>query len=438
MKNHLQKIKQKGKSGLKTIFRSLKYKNFRLFFAGQSLSLIGTWIQRIAMPWLVYSLTDSVFLLGIVGFVTQIPTFILGPFAGVLVDRHNKYRILVLTQVLSMLQALILAVLYFTHSIQIWHVIVLGIFLGIINAFDTPARQSFFVDMIDKKEDLSNAIALNSAMVNGARLVGPTIAGILISLTNEGICFLLNGLSYVFVIASLLFMVIRPSENKKKNKKIGHEIAEGFKYSFGFAPIRDIIILLALMSLVGMPYTVLLPVFATKILHGGPHTFGFLMAGAGAGALAGALYMASRKKVNGLEKLMPVFSAIFGIGLVAFSFSTSFLLSLLIVIFIGIGMMIQMSTGNIILQTIVDDDKRGRVMSFYSMAFMGIAPFGSLLAGSLAKSIGPQRTLLYGGVLCVIGAIWFASNLPNLQKLMNPIYLKLGLIKNEMPQNLQP
>jgi MFS family permease len=419
-------------SGFKEIFRSLQYRNYRLFFSGQSISLVGTWVQRIATPWLVYHLTDSVFLLGVVGFAGQIPTFLLAPFAGVYTDRWNKYYILIGTQIAAMIQALILALLYFTAVIEVWHLIVLSMILGIINAFDVPARQSLIVNMVDKKEDLGNAIALNSSMVNGARLVGPSIAGLLIAIAGEGVCFLINGISYIFVIAFLLMMKVNLSNEKKINNPLIKELKEGFKYTFGFAPIKYIILLLAIVSLMGMSYTVLMPVFAKEILHGGSHTFGFLMGASGLGALIGALYMASRKNVVGLDKIIPYASIIFGLGLIVFSFSRFFWLSFLMLIISGFGMMLQMASSNTILQTIVDDDKRGRVMSFYTMAFMGTAPFGSFLAGSLAKTFGAPITILIGGISCILGAFLFTKKLPEIKNAILPIYTKLGFIPAEI------
>lgn len=415
--------------GFRNIYRSLKYRNYRLFFSGQSISLIGTWMQRIAMPWLVYSLTDSVFLLGLVSFAGQIPTFLLSPFAGVFVDRWNRYYILIITQILAMLQAFALTFLFFNKTIEVWHIVVLSIFLGIVNSFDTPARQSLVVDMIEKKEDLGNAIALNSSMVNGARLFGPAIAGILISFTGEGMCFLVNGVSYIFVIIFLLMMKISPRMVKIQSTHVMHQLKEGFRYTFGFAPIRSIILLLALVSLMGMPYTVLMPYFAKSVLHGGPHTFGFLMGSSGVGALAGAIYMASRKSVLGLGKFIPVFSALFGLSLISFALSHYFLLSMALLLVTGLGMIMQMTASNTIIQTIVEDDKRGRVMSFYAMAFIGTAPFGSLLAGALASIIGAPSTLVIGGIICILGAVIFARKLPELRRLVHPIYSKMGIIQ---------
>lgn len=422
---------QKSVTRLKSTFRSLQYRNYRLFFGGQSISLIGTWIQRLATPWLVYHLTGSAFLLGLVGFAGQIPTFLLAPFTGVLTDRWNRYRILMGTQIAAMIQAFLLAGLYITGNIQVWQIIVLSIFLGCVNAFDIPARQSFVVEMIERREDLSNAIALNSSMVNGARLLGPSIAGLLIVFAGEGICFLLNGVSYLFVIASLLFMKVTPRIIAKKNTAVLKEMKEGFSYAFGFAPIKYILLLLTLVSLMGMPYTVLMPVFAKEILHGDSHTFGFLMGATGLGALTGALYLASKKSILGLGKLIPIASAVFGSGLITFSVSRYLLLSVVLLVVTGFGMMLQMAASNTILQTIVDDDKRGRVMSLYTMAFMGTAPFGSLLAGALADLIGSPNTILAGGIACVLGAIIFARKLPELRKMIRPIYIKMGVIAPE-------
>ena len=419
----------KSLSGIKTIFRSLRYRNYRLFFGGQSISLIGTWIQRIAAPWLVYHLTDSAFLLGLVGFASQIPTFLLSPLAGVLTDRWNRYHILIVTQIASMLQALILALLFFTGVIEVWHILLLSVILGCINAIDIPARQSFVIEMVEKKQDLGNAIALNSSMVNGARLLGPSIAGILIAVSGEGICFLLNGLSYLVVIASLLFMKIKKTKKKKTDTNIIKGLKEGFSYTFGFTPIKYIIFLLALISLMGMPYVILMPVFAKEILHGDSHTFGFLMGASGFGALTGAIYLASRKSVIGLGRIIPLSASIFGIGLITFSLSRNFWLSAMLMVVIGVGSMLQMASSNTILQTIVDDDKRGRVMSFYAMSFMGTAPFGSLLAGEMANILGAPVFLTIGGSICIVGAVLFAVKLPELRKIARPIYVKMGIIK---------
>lgn len=412
----------------KIVFRSLQYRNYRLFFSGQSISLIGTWMQRIAMPWLVYHMTGSALLLGVVGFAGQIPTFLLSPVAGVLTDRWNRYRVLLVTQIISMIQAIILTWLCLSGAIQIWHIVVLSIALGCINAFDIPSRHSFVVDMIEKKEDLGNAIALNSLMFNGARLIGPSIAGVMLATTGEGACFLLNAVSYVFVIISLLMMNINKIKAVTKKSLILKELKEGLDYTFGFPPIRHLILLLGLVSLMGMSYSVLMPVFAKEILHGGSNTFGFLMGAAGFGALLGALFLASRQSVLKLGRIVPAAAILFGTGLIVLSFTRIFPLSLFLMVFIGLGMMLQAASTNTILQTITDDDKRGRVMSFYTMAIMGTAPFGSLMAGALAKIIGTPNTILSGGIVCIIGALVFLRKLPDLKILVRPIYVKMGII----------
>lgn len=391
----------------KIIFRSLQYRNYRLFFSGQGISLIGTWMQRIAMPWLVYHMTGSALLLGVVGFAGQIPTFLFSPVAGVLTDRWSRYRVLLITQIISMIQAFVLAWLCLAGVVQIWHIIVLSIALGCVNAFDVPSRQSFVIDMVEKKEDLGNAIALNSLMFNGARLIGPSIAGIMLVSTGEGICFLLNAISYVFVIISLLMMNIKNKEIRKKESEIFKELKDGLNYTFGFPPIKHLIFLLGIVGLMGMSYSVLMPVFAKEILHGGSHTYGFLMGSAGFGALLGALFLASRESVLKLGRIVPAAAILFGTGLIILSFSRSFPLSLVLMVFIGLGMMIQTAASNTILQTITDDDKRGRVMGFYTMAIMGTAPFGSLIGGGLAKVIGTPSTILAGGIVCIIGALFF-------------------------------
>lgn len=412
----------------KIVFRSLQYRNYRLFFSGQSISLIGTWMQRIALPWLVYNITGSAFLLGLVGFAGQIPTFLLSPFAGVLTDRFSKYRVLLITQIISLLQALVLAILALSGHIMIWHIVILSIIMGCINAFDVPSRHSFVIEMVEKKEDLGNAIALNSLMFNGARIIGPSIAGLLLTTVGEGVCFLINAISYVFVIASLLMMTVSKKVIRKKETHMLKDLKEGLNYTFGYAPIKYIILLLTIVSLMGASYQVLMPVFAKEVLHGGSHTFGFLMGAAGIGALAGAFYLASRETVLKLDRLIPIATAFFGTGLIILAFSKLFAFSMVLLIIIGLGIMLHTAASNTILQTITDDDKRGRVMSFYTMAIMGTAPFGSLLAGYLAKVIGTPATIFSGGVICLIGAGLFLKKLPELKKIVRPVYVKMGVI----------
>lgn len=393
------------------MLRSFRYRNYRLFFTGQGISLVGTWIQNIAMSWLVYKMTNSAFLLGIVGFAGQVPTFLLTPFAGVMADRWNRHRMLVTTQMLAMVQALILALLVLTDNITVGYIIGLNVLLGLVYSFDIPVRQSFVVDIIENREDLGNAIALNSSMFNGARLLGPSVAGILISTVGEGVCFLLNGISYLAVIAALLAMNVSPGKTSRRNGKVLLELKEGLVYAYGSPPILYVILFVALISLTAVPYTVLMPVFAREILHGGAHTLGFLMGFAGAGALSGAVFLASRKNAGGLVRVIPLAGAVFGFGLIAFSFSRLMWLSLLLMTITGFGMMVHLASSNTVLQTLVEDDKRGRIMSFYTMAFMGMAPLGSLLAGTLASRIGAPKTLIIGGMCSIIGSLLFAGRI---------------------------
>ncbi len=408
--------------------RALRHRNYRLFFSGQGISLVGTWITRVATSWLVYRLTGSAAVLGIVGFAGQIPTFLLAPFAGVWVDRGDRYRVLVVTQVLSMLQSFALAWLALAGTITVRQIIALGAFQGLVNAFDTPARQAFVVDMVEEPADLANAIALSSSMVNGARLIGPSVAGVLIAIAGEGWCFFVDGVSYLAVIGSLLLMRIRPRARRIPDKHVLADLREGFGYAFGFMPIRAVLLLLALVSLMGVPYTVLMPVIAVDVLHGGPHTLGFLMGATGVGALGGAVYLASRRSVLGLGRVIPIAAGVFGAGLVAFSASRNVVLSLVLMLVTGAGMMTQMASSNTIIQTIVREEMRGRVMAFYTMAFMGTAPFGSLLAGALAARIGAPRTIAAGGVACIAGGLVFARALPRLRQLVAPIYVERGIM----------
>ena len=417
-----------GKNNFKQIVRSLHHRNYRLFFGGQGISLIGTWMQQIALGWLVYRLTDSAFLLGLVGFASQIPTFILASFAGVFADRFNKHKIIIITQTLSMIQAAILAVLTLTNTIQIWHVISLSVFTGIVNAFDMPTRQSFVFDLVDDKSDLPNAIALNSSMFNTARLVGPTIAGILISTLGEGLCFLLNSISYIAVIIALLMMHLPKYVKAKKNEEVLKGIKEGIKYAYTFKPIRILLIFLALISLTGGPYTVLMPIFARDILKGNANTLGFLFGAVGIGALIGAIYLAYRKSILGLGRWISIASSIFAIGLILFSFSKILSISLILMLLTGFGLMVHMASTNTLLQTLVDNDKRGRVMSLYVMAFMGTAPIGSIIAGTLASKFGASLTVFSGGIICLIGSIIFTYYLPTLRKYIRPHYVKLGIL----------
>ncbi len=410
------------------MFRALKHRNYRLFFYGQSISLVGTWMQQIALSWLVYRMTSSVFLLGVVGFSSQIATFILAPFAGVIADRHHRHRLLLITQIAAMVQASILTVLVFAHVIAVWHIIALSLLIGFINAFDLPVRQAFTVDMINEREDLGNAIALNSTMVNMARLIGPSIGGILIAIAGEGACFLLNALSYVAVIISLVMMNIPERPSRGKGKPIWKELKEGFHYTVDFIPIRSILILLSIASLVSGGAQVLMPVFAKDIFHGGAQTLGFLMASSGSGALMGAVYLAGRKNVLGLGKVIAAASVLFGVGIFGFAAAPLMGLSMVLLLISGFGLMVQMAACNTVLQTIVDEDKRGRVMSLYTMSFMGTMPFGSLLAGVLAHQWGAPRVLLAGGLWAIAGALLFASQLPRIRELARPVLIQKGIL----------
>jgi MFS family permease len=408
--------------------RALRHRNYRLFFSGQTVSLVGTWITRIATSWLVYRLTHSVFLLGVVGFFGQIPTLLLAPFTGVLIDRWNRHRILVVTQVLAMLQSVALAVLTLAGIITVTEILALQVVQGIINAFDTPARQTFVVEMVTDRADLPNAIALNSSMVNASRIIGPSVGGIMIAAVGEGWCFAFDAVSYLAVIASLLAMRLEKFSPPAANTRMLDELRTGFRYVTRFPPVRDSLLLLALVATMGMPYNVLMPAIAASVLHGGPHTLGYLMTAVGVGALGGAFYLASRRSVLGLGRVMVTATATFGVGLIAFSFSRVLWLSLLLLPFVGAGMMVVMASTNTILQTIVEDDMRGRVMSFYTMAFLGTAPLGSLLAGFAADHIGPTKTVTLGGVACALAAVVFAARLPRLRVHVRPIYIERGIL----------
>lgn len=424
----LTKFSAKDFKKITGIFSSLHSRNYRLYFTGQGISLIGTWMQNIALSWLVYRLTGSVFLLGLVGFTSQIPTFVLAPFTGVLTDRFNRLKIMTLTQVFFMLQALIMTLLVFLNLIQVWHIIALSLFSGIIMAFDAPARQSLVIDLIDNPDDLSNAIALNSAIFNGARLIGPAIAGIAIAVVGEGICFLLNTLSFVAVIAALLRIKIPVKQAIIHSANFKKSFTEGLHYTFQSYPIRTMIILLAILSLAGLPFIVLLPAYAKEILHGGSDTLGYLMSSLGAGALIAAIYMASRKTVLGLGKIISMSIGLLGLAIVMASFSQKQHFSFIICFFGGLSMILLLSSINTLLQTITDEDKRGRVMSFYAMALMGTAPIGNLVTGSIASGIGIPHTLLICGIVTLGSGIWFGLSLRSFRKFVRPIYVNKGIL----------
>lgn len=411
-----------GLNVFRQLFRAFRYRNYRLFYFGQGISLIGTWTQQVAISWLVYRLTGSTVLLGVVAFSNQIPSLFFGPFAGVIADRWDRKRLLLWTQALSMLQALTLAALVLSGIVQSWHIVALSLFIGTVNAFDIPIRQSFVVEMVEGKEDLGNAIALNSAMFNGARLIGPSVAGVLILGVGEGVCFLLNGISYLAVLAALNAIRVSPRELPVKREPAWREFCEGVRYVYNFKPIMAILSLLSLFSLAGTPFFVLMPAYAKDILLGDAQTFGFLMSASGFGAVAATIYLASRKSVHGLVKLIPGAMGAFGAGVAAFALSRNLTFSLLCVFLAGFGMLTQIASSNTIIQTVVDEDKRGRTMGLFAMSFMGVMPFGSLLAGSAAASIGVRNTLLLGAAFCIAGALLFAARLPLLTRLLCPIY----------------
>jgi MFS family permease len=421
----------RASSGASHAWRALRHRNFRLFFGGQSISLIGTWMTRVATGWLVYRLTGSALLLGTISFAGQIPTFLLAPFAGVWVDRLDRRQVLVWTQALSMVQSLALAAMTLSGRITIPWLLALSAMQGVINAFDMPGRQSFMVKMVEDRRDLGNAIAINSSMVNMARLVGPSLAGMLIAVSSEGWCFLIDGISYIAVIASLLMMRLHGPVVKRLATSTLHELKEGWTYVSGFLPIRTILLLFAAVSLMGMPFVVLMPIFAARVLHGGPHTLGFLMGSMGLGALISALSLAARKSVVGLVRIIPIAAALFGVGLIGFGLSRVFWLSMLMVMIAGMGMMQGMAASNTVIQTIVSEDKRGRVMSYYTMAFVGMSPFGSLLAGSMAHAMGAPRTVMISGAVVLMGALWFATRLPALRRTIRPIYQEMGILPAE-------
>ena len=393
--------------------RALRHRNFQLFFSGQLISLIGTWMQSVAQSWLVYRLTGSALLLGSVGFASQIPVFMFAPVGGIAADRFNRRHIVIATQVSAMVLAFILAALTLSHRVQVWHVFVLASLLGIVNAFDIPGRQSFLVDMVGK-EDLMNAIALNSSMFNGARVIGPAIAGILVAKIGEGWCFFANAVSYIAVIIGLLLMKVN-SPARASNASPFEHMMEGFRFVNETAPIRALLLLLGIVSLVGMPYVVLMPIFADQILHGGARGLGVLMGATGVGALLGALTLAFREGVKGLGRLVARCCAGFGASLSIFALSHSFWLSVILLLPVGYAMMLQMACSNTLIQVMVPDALRGRVMAVYSMMFMGMAPIGALLGGALADRLGASTTVAIGGLASIAGACWFGFQLPKIR-----------------------
>jgi len=405
---------ERARSKLPHVVRALRHRNYRLFFGGQLISLVGTWMQSVAQSWLVYRLTGSAVLLGFVGFAGQIPVFLLAPLGGSVADRHSRRHVLIATQTAAMLVAFVLAGLTLTGRVQVWHILVLATFLGVINAVDIPTRQAFAVDIVGR-DDLINAIALNSSMVNGARIVGPAVAGVLVASVGEGWCFLVNAVSFLAVIAGLLMMNMTARTSVPLPGSALASILEGFRYVRRTGPVRALLLLLGLVSLMGMPYAVLMPVFADQILHGGPRGLGLLMGASGTGALIGALVLAARKGIRGLSHWIALAAAGFGMSLILFSLSRAFWLSAALLVPAGFSMMIEMAASNTMIQSLIPDALRGRVMAVYSMMFMGMAPFGALLAGAIAHRIGAPATVMVGGSACIAGAALFRWHLPALK-----------------------
>jgi MFS family permease len=415
-------------------FRAFRHRNYQLYFTGQLISFSGTWMQSVAESWLVYRLTGSAALLGVTAFCSQIPVFILAPIGGTVADRGNRHRIMVVTQSVSMALPLILSVLTFTGRVQVWHVFVLATCLGVVNAFDIPARQSFVVEMVGR-EDLLNAIALNSSMFNGARVVGPAVAGLLVAAVGEAWCFLLNGISYVAVIGGLLMMRVATTRRARPHSPF-RDTLEGFRFVLRTAPVRALLLLLGVVSLAGMPYAVLMPVFAEEILRGGARGLGFLMAASGLGALGGALSLAGRRDVRGLGAWVGWAAGAFGVSLALFSLSRSFWLSVALLVPVGFSLMVQMASSNTLIQAMVPDRLRGRVMSVYSMMFLGMAPFGGLSAGYAAERIGAPATVAVGGAICVIAAAVFRMRLPKLRGEARELIVAQGLAAGDPPQEI--
>ena len=423
-----------GSSGVPIALRALRHRNFQLFFSGQLISLTGTWMQNIAQAWLVYRITGSSLKLGSVSFVSQIPVFLIAPLGGIVADRNNRQRVVIATQTASMLLAFIFSFLTLANAIHVWHIFVLAALLGVVNAFDIPARQSFLVEMVGR-EDLMNAIALNSSMFNGARIVGPAIAGILVASIGEGWCFFANGVSYIAVIVGLMLMRVQQRPKPPQGSHLQH-IIEGFRFARSAAPIRAILLLLGVVSLVGMPYSVLMPIFADKILHGGARGLGILMGSTGVGALLAALALAMRSRLTGITRWITFAAGAFGASLVLFSLSRNFWLSAALLLPVGFSMMLETSASNTLLQAMVPDHLRGRVMAIYSMMFMGMAPFGAFFGGALADRVGAPLTVIIGGVGCIGAAILFGLRLPMIRVEARQLVLAQTMAGGDPPEEM--
>jgi len=385
--------------------RAFRHRNFRLFYSGQAISLVGTWIQQIALSWLVYRTTGSAFLLGLVTFSSQIPMLMFLPLAGLISDRHDRRKIMLLAYAFASLQAATLAVLTLTGTVRVWQILLLGFAYGAIMAFETPARQSLISQMVNSREDLPNAIALNSVLMNSGRLVGPSIAGVLLVFIGEGWCFLINAASFVAIIASVLMMRLAPRRTPAVRASMAQDLAVAARYAWETSPIRLFLFLVALISLTASPYTVLMPIFARDIFGGDAHTLGFLVGSAGLGAVIGTVLLSMRPHIYGLSRLVPFTAASAGIALMLVGISTSYWWSLLFMAILGFGIIVTAASVNMMLQSLVDEDKRGRIVSFYAMAFLGMAPIGGLIAGSVASQIGAPATAMVNGACCLLGTL---------------------------------
>ena len=418
-----------------SLWRSLRHRNYRLYLTGQLVSVCGTWMQQVALSWLVYRLTGSATLLGVVGFASQIPIFVLGPVGGVISDRYSCHRVAVWSQCAALTQALLLALLTLMGWIQPGHIIVLGVALGLVYAFDMPARQALVHQLVET-EDLGNAVALNSSMINSARIVGPALAGIVVAKFGEGICFLINAISYVAVILALLAMKLpeRPAALVKAIS-IMASLREGLRYTLDTTPIRDLLILLGVVGFMGMPYMTLMPVFAANVHKSGADALGLMYGAVGLGAVIGALFLAQRKNIIGIGRVIVVATLLFGLGLIVFTVSRPFWLTLVILVAVGCGWMVLIAACNTALQTLADNHMRGRVMSLFSMMLVGMAPFGSLLAGWAADQIGAPLVIAAGGSFCALAGIIFARQLPRLREAAKPILIARGIIADPTLEN---
>lgn len=416
---------------MKHTLRAFRHRNYRLFFCGQSLSVIGTWIQLIAMSWLVYRLTGSAWLLGVTGFAGQIAILVFAPFGGIWADRFDRRKLLIITQGLAMAQGLLLAALSYAGVVEVWHIIVMSLLLGVVMAFDTPIRQSFTSEMVPDRQDLPSALAFNGFMQNSGRMIGPTIAGLLLAVTSEAFCFLVNGISKIAVIGSVVLMVISARPQSATTARIWHRLREGVDYAWHIVPIRVLLPMLALVSVTATPYQTLMPIFAAEVFESGAETLGFLMGAAGLGGAVGMLYLASRRNVRGLLRWPVYASGIAGTALILFSYSQWLWFSLAMITVAGFGIIVTAMSVSTVFQTIVEDQKRGRVMSFFTMAFLGMQPVGSLISGALASWIGATHTLAVGGLCCIAGALLLWRKLPLLREHIRPFYIKLGIIDTQ-------